>query len=504
MPYKISLDTIYSILKAAKFIISYLVVFLSSLSVTSAKADNCDFHDQALYADINADQLVNCLSVDVISIYEFLPVVENADAWTIDSAIWKLSEASFDGLVSEKMGGIPVMHRAIGNERPEAVVTIAFNGFAVAPLSNKQSGSWLSGDKGTSPLHLAFKQNKTDHAAFLLSLGGFNTNEDLSGNTAEQYASGFSKELYNVAMGTYAEDVYSSPRRIEKLPSYKTSLSCNDFLTDSFFEMAKPDDVSACMTQGANIDGANALNETALHVAARSADDPEVIWQLVSNLADFDQVKKALSKTNLEGNTPLHEASANSKVPDIVTRLLFLGADLDAKNHKGQSSLHLAAKRTDVYAELMSARLLSSYDASGFLNVKVPVDNKGNTPLHFAAQKDAYGVQTRLLLLAGFDPDLRNHDGTTPLMIAAEDKVDRSRQNEDFDRERFDDDDQFVSFLDLLAFSENPCEPVPDKYSENAGVTVYDIALNNTSLTKADNSGLDKPAIGYLIDECEK
>lgn len=504
MPNKKSVATSLFKLKTANQIISYLVVFLSSFAATLALSDNCDFHDQALYLDLNADQLDNCLSIDVLSINDFLPVVENAGAWIIEKAIWKLSDENFEGLMSGKMGGIPLMHRAVKNELPEAVITIAFNGFEVAPLSNKRPGSWLSQDKGTTPLHIAFRNNKTDHAALLLTLGGFNTNKDVSGKTPEQYATGISKELYYVALGIHADDVYSEARLSQKPKVKKTNLSCKDFLTDSFFEMATPNDVSACMMEGAQIDGANASNDTALHVAARSADDPDIIWHLVSNLADFDQVKNVLSKTNLEGNTPLHEASAYSKVPDIVTRLLFLGADLNAKNHKGQSSLHLAAKRTDVYAELISARILSSKDAFGFFNVKVPVDNNGNTPLHYAAQKDFYGVQTRLLLMSGFDPDHRNNSGTTPLMLAAEDKIDRSRQNQDFDNENFNDSDQITSFLDILAFSENPCDPVPDKFSENAGITVYDIAMNNPSLKMADNSGADIPAIAILKDECLK
>ena len=146
--------------------------------------------------------------------------------------------------------------------------------------------------------------------------------------------------------------------------------------------------------------------------------------------------------------------------------------------------------------------LLASNDSFGLLNVKVPLDNNGNSPLHYAAQKDAYGVLTRLLLLAGFDPDLHNYKGITPLMIAAEDKVNRSKQ--DNENDGFTDDNQQSNFLDILDFSNKPCDPVPDKYPENAGVTVYDIALKNPSLKMSDNSGAEKPAIGILNDQCSK
>ena len=461
-----------------------------------ALAEECNFADPNLYSEDNIDKLTSCLNKVSLSVKNVQHVVKYADAWTIDEVLYFTDDKLYENLIERDSDGEPLSIHAVANDRPEALVSVAWHGFDVAETSDEVDNGWLKRKTGTTPLHNAFKFGKTDHAAFLLALRGFNDISDSVGKDAEDYATGLAKELYNNALGISAS-------RFEKQYFQSTQkTNCDHFLTDAFFKSASLPDINSCLINGAIIEGTNSQGDTAFHLAARNSSDVDIFWLLATALGDFEEIVDALNWRNLSGNTPLHEASAHSENPNIVTRLLYMGSALLAQNNKGQTSIHLAAKRQDQDSDLIMARLLASNEATGLINIRVPLSNRGNSPLHFAAQNDSLGITTRLLLLFGYSPDDRNISGITPLMIAAEDKVDRLAESEIEDLSKFSDGNQIVSFLDMLNSSNDACEPVPDKFSDNAGITVFEIAKKNPSLTDADNSGKEIPSIQALIDLC--
>jgi len=111
---------------------------------------------------------------------------------------------------------------------------------------------------------------------------------------------------------------------------------------------------------------------TPLHLAGFFGRDACAAY-LIDNGAPLD----ALS-TNAIRNTPLHAALAGATNATLVRRLIFAGADVDARGESGVRPLHLAASRGDQAL----CDLLLSRDAE-----PMPVMEDGTTPADFAEKR---------------------------------------------------------------------------------------------------------------------
>ena len=98
------------------------------------------------------------------------------------------------------------------------------------------------------------------------------------------------------------------------------------------------------------------------------------------------------------------DASATAEV------LLQQGANVNAKNNRGSTPLHAAARMKDAVA---TAEVLLKQGA----NVHA-IDNKGETPLHLAAIEDA-SATAEVLLQQGANVHAKTNEGHTPLYFAA-------------------------------------------------------------------------------------
>jgi ankyrin repeat protein len=122
------------------------------------------------------------------------------------------------------------------------------------------------------------------------------------------------------------------------------------------------------------------------------------------------------SKDTLEGSTPLQAAIIPKLRPEMlrptVELLLARGADLEAKNKKGQTALHIAAWGSTSQA----VEFLLSKGA----NVRTK-DLAGQTPLHAVAEKPWHSKQEIVALLLAKRPDgnAKNSAGYTPLHVLA-------------------------------------------------------------------------------------
>ncbi|XP_050176379.1 LOW QUALITY PROTEIN: protein phosphatase 1 regulatory subunit 12C, partial [Myiozetetes cayanensis] len=173
---------------------------------------------------------------------------------------------------------------------------------------------------------------------------------------------------------------------------------------------------------GANADGISALHQACID------ENMEVVQFLVESGADVNQADN-------EGWTPLHVAAACG-CRHIAQYLLEHGADaaavtsdlelpLEVAEDEGLEELLraelerrgvdiVAAKRAEEERMLRDTRLWLD---SGQLR-DCPHPATGASALHVAAAKGYIEVM-RLLLAAGYDPDVRDKDGWTPLHAAA-------------------------------------------------------------------------------------
>jgi len=113
------------------------------------------------------------------------------------------------------------------------------------------------------------------------------------------------------------------------------------------------------------------------------------------------------------GRTPLfaaiyEEPLVFNRIP-IVTLLIESGADINLKDERGNTPLHLAA-----FGETEVVKLLLEQGAD--VNA---TNNAGETPLHKAVQYPEHKVVCELLRHGG-NKSIRNVQGLTPAQIAEE------------------------------------------------------------------------------------
>lgn len=121
-------------------------------------------------------------------------------------------------------------------------------------------------------------------------------------------------------------------------------------------------------------------------------------------------------ETEPEDGTPLNLAVMD-RLPRVVYRLLIEGADINEKNdnYNGLTSLHIAVRLK--YLNIAKMLLENGADANA-------VDNSGSTSLHDAASFLGTEKIVKLLLNHGANVDTKNNSGFTPVMHAVfEDNV---------------------------------------------------------------------------------
>lgn len=233
--------------------------------------------------------------------------------------------------------------------------------------------------------------------------------------------------------------------------------TCEDWGSYSFFALASPDTVAACLQAGADaVSPVDERHATPLHHAARAALDPDVIVYLLVAGANANA-------PNWSGHTPLHEAARWSANPGIITALVEGGADVNARDQRDNTPLHSAwdnplagfglsrEPRLNVVAveellrlgadpgarndrsevadpgscELWNTPVFEEVAAFGdFVRCLesgadlAARDYYGNTVFHVAASHEDPALAA-LLLDAGADAGAPNNLGDTPLHVAA-------------------------------------------------------------------------------------
>ena len=162
--------------------------------------------------------------------------------------------------------------------------------------------------------------------------------------------------------------------------------------------------VSDLAAAGAEPNEANEWGQTALHLSS----DPACSSRLVELGADIEA-------RTWRGRPPIMIAAGNLH-PPVVSRLIALGADVNARDDGGRTALHTAAgwdARAD--PREVEAMIVALLDAGAEIDAQ---DEKGDTPLMAAADSGLLQA-AELLVERGARLDLRNGAGKSAAEIAA-------------------------------------------------------------------------------------
>ena len=198
----------------------------------------------------------------------------------------------------------------------------------------------------------------------------------------------------------------ASPAAAQPPAPTPPQVTCANWGSFRFFEIASPDTVFACIAAGADPGvPVDMYRGTPLHHAARAVADTILINLLLAGVAD-------VNARDLRGRTPLHEAARANPNPGVITALLAAGADVNARDLRGTTPLHEAVRpppnpRVVRNPEVVAALL----DAGADVNAR---DDRQNTPLHtawlnpppeYATLEPRINAEAvSLLLAAGGDP----------------------------------------------------------------------------------------------------
>lgn len=163
--------------------------------------------------------------------------------------------------------------------------------------------------------------------------------------------------------------------------------------------------VRTAIRSGANLNERNSDNQTPLLYVASFKFE----YKLAVNYAE--QLLRAgafIDSQDKNGNTALHIAAHSWSNDDLVFLLLNYGANTDIKNNEGFTVLHMLAKSAH---KLKLAKILLDFGTD--INIR---DNQGRTALHIAS---AYGnvFMVQLLLQHGAQVSVFDNAGHTPVDV---------------------------------------------------------------------------------------
>uniref|UniRef100_A0A6Q2Z865 Protein phosphatase 1 regulatory subunit n=1 Tax=Esox lucius TaxID=8010 RepID=A0A6Q2Z865_ESOLU len=187
------------------------------------------------------------------------------------------------------------------------------------------------------------------------------------------------------------------------------------------------EEVLRMIDRGADINYANVDGLTALHQACID-DNVDMVTFLVEHGA-------AINQPDNEGWIPLH-AAASCGYMDIAEYLIGQGANVGVVNSEGETPLDIAEEEAmeellqneinrqgvDIEAARKEEERIMLRDARQWLNSGTINDvrhaKSGGTALHVAAAK-GYAEVLKLLIQAGYDVNIKDFDGWTPLHAAS-------------------------------------------------------------------------------------
>jgi ankyrin repeat protein len=265
----------------------------------------------------------------------------------------------------------------------------------VEALIDKGANPYATDQNRNTPLHKAAKKGHTETVEALIDKGANPNATDQNGNTP----------LHKAAKKGHTETVAACIENGAK--ANVTNRHGNTPL--HFAANTNVLSTSLKITQAIIQERLDYLNSTSVkttEVRDSQAHIP-IIAQYAQTIEKLIEAGAKIHVTNDHGETPLHEAAKGKYNATLVSVLIDLKADPDAKDRNGHTPLHLAAQKG--HTETVAALIENGANRDDS-------DEYGNTPLHFAAQ--AGHTKTALILIdKGANPNATAIDRKIPGLI---------------------------------------------------------------------------------------
>ena len=168
----------------------------------------------------------------------------------------------------------------------------------------------------------------------------------------------------------------------------------------------RPDIATVLVKAGASVAASDAKGRTPLFYAAAFGQDAALVSLLMKKEAEVRAAGKAVPAANADGLTPLMEAASSGNLP-IIAALIAGGADLEARDYRGETAMFYAAG----LGHPQAIRALVDAGAA----VDAVEGQVGDTVLAYYAGSVGREDVIQALLDAGADPRRKNKGGTSAI-----------------------------------------------------------------------------------------